>query len=308
MESISMNEDRFEEALADVAAGRGPHSPHLPALSHLEVDQLARFGEAWTGLVEKQKLALVEALSREETDTLRLEFNPIYHLGMDDDSAAVRRCSIEATVEDDSPWLLEHLLALVAQDDEPEVRSAAARALEPFARRAELGELKADEAERVRQTLVETIHRPGERADVRAAALSAVGYFSGELIRRELEAGFRDEALRLDALRGMGHSADPAWLDTILGSFDDPDDTLRIAAASAAGEVGEPEAVPDLVNLIDDPSMPVRLAAIAALGEIGGEEAREALIYALEDKRASVREAAEAALAELEFFEDPLGT
>jgi HEAT repeat protein len=302
------NDDRFEQALADVAAGRGPDSPNLSGLSHLEPDQLARFATAWQSLSEKQKLALLDALSGEEMDSLRLEFNPIYHLGMNDESGAVRRGSIEATVEDQSLWLLECLLRLVGQDDEPDVRSAAARALEPFAQRAELGELGPNDAERIRQTLVETIHRPGERLDVQAAALAAVGYFSGELIRRELEAGFRDEALRLDALRGMGHSADPVWLDSIIDTLDDEDDTLRVAAAAAAGEIGEPEVVPELVNLVDDPSIPVRLAAIESLGEIGGEQAREALIYALEDKRGSVREAAQAALAELEFFEDPLGT
>jgi HEAT repeat protein len=301
-----MNEDQFEQALADVAAGRGSSSPHLAGLSHLVAEQLSLFAEVWKSLPEQQKLALLESLSREEHDTLRLEFNAIYHVGLSDDSPSVRRASIEATIEDDSSWLLERLLLVLVDEHDPDVRAAAADALSPFARRAELGELPTVEAERIRQGLVEVIHRPGERRDVRANALAAVGYFSGELIRRELEAGFRDEALRLHALRGMGRSANPDWLSTIVGQLDNPDEALRLAAAAAAGEIGDEQAIPDLASLLDDPAIAVRLAAIAALGEIGGEEAREALIYALEDKRPAVREAAQAALAELDFFEDPL--
>jgi HEAT repeat protein len=300
------NEDEFEQALADVAAGRGSASSHLAGLSHLVAEQLTRFAEVWKVLPEQQKLTLLESLSREEHGILRVEFNAIYHLGLSDDSPGVRRASIEATVEDDSPWLLDRLLTLVVDENDPDVRAAAVDALSPFARRAELGELPTAEAERIRQGLVDVIHRPGERRDVRANALAAVGYFSGELIRRELEAGFRDEALRLHALRGMGRSANPDWLSTVLGQLDSPDEALRLEAAAAAGEIGDEQAVAELASLLDDPALVVRLAAIAALGEIGGEEAREALIYALEDKRPAVRQAAQTALSELDFFDDPL--
>jgi HEAT repeat protein len=303
-----MNDDEFEQALTDTAAGRGPDSAHRDALSHLSPEQLPRFRAVWEALDERQKLALLQSLADAEYDTLRVDFNEIYHLGMVDESAEVRRTSVESTVEDDSRWLLDRLLSLVARDQEADVRAAAAAALGPFALRAELEELPRADARRVRDALIETIHRPGERIDVQAAALGSVGYFTDELVRRELEAGYRDEALRLEALRGMGRSANPVWLETLLREFDNPDDALRLAAAEAAGEIGDAAAVEGLIELIDDPALPVRLAAIAALGEIGGEEAREALVYALEDELEEVREAAEAALEEIDFFEDPLGS
>lgn len=302
------NDDQFAQALADVAEGRGPSSSNLAGLSHLLPEQQARFRAAWQSLGERERLALIDTLHREEAEALRLDFNVVYRLGMADDSGEVRRRAIEAVVEDDSEALLDLLLDRVVRDDEPEVRTVAARALGPFAQRAELGDLPTKTTDRVQRTLLETVHRPGERIDVRAAALASVGYLSADPVRDELAVGAADDELRLDALRAMGHSADARWLSTLTGYFDDPDDALRQAAATAAGEIGDEVAVPGLTELIDDPAQPVRLAAIAALGEIGGGEARDALIYALEDKRESVRAAAAAALEELDFFEDPLGT
>src|SRR6476469_4825383 len=268
----------FERARADVEAGRGPRSAQLPGLSHLLPEQIEQFRAAWDPLGQREKIALVDALHHQEAESLQLDFNAIYHLAMADDSPAVRRRALEATIEDDSAWLLERLLVLVVFDPEADVRAAAANALQPVAERAELGELDEQDAERVRAALLATIHRPGERLDVRAEALTALGFFSGEPTRREIEAGFSDEALRLHALRAMGHSADPAWLDTVLAQFDESDDVLREAAAEAAGEIGDEAAVPGLIELIDDPDLRVRLAALAALGEIGGDDAREALI------------------------------
>lgn len=299
-------EQEFGRALDDVAAGSGPTSTHLGGLSHLLPAEVVRFREAWEPLSERQKLALLDALSDAEEASLRLDFNAIYHLGTQDASASVRQRAVESTVEDESTWLLERLLELLVRDDDPDVRAAAAVALQAFSQRAELGELTDDQAARVRQTLLETIHRPGERQDVRAEALATIGYFSDATVSRELGAAFHEEETRLYALRGMGHSADPTWVDTILEQLDDPDDAIRAAAAVALGEIGEERAVPALTDVVDDAALPVRLAAIGALGEIGGDEAREALVYALEDKNEAIREAAEAAIEALDFFEDPL--
>jgi HEAT repeat protein len=303
-----MSIDQFEDVLADLGAGRGPKSPHLVLLSDLADNQLERFAAVWMALGEEQKLELLEALSRNESKEARLDFNAAYHLGIADERPLVRRRAIEATVEDDSPWLLERLLALLTGDPDAGVRAAAAAGLEPFARRAELGELAPADSERIRHVLVQAIHRQEEQHNVLEAAVAGLGYFSDDVIRQELAAAFDNEALRLSALRGMGHSADPVWLETILDELHDSDDEVRQVAAQAAGEIGDEAAVEELSNLIDDSARAVRLTAIAALGEIGGAEAREALIYALQDEDETIRQAAEAALEEMEFFEEPLAT
>lgn len=301
-----MDDDQFENLMADIAAGRWEANPHLSLLSHLEGEQHDRFSAVWTQLGEQQKVAFIDALSNRELADPRLEFNGVYHLGMADDEALVRRRSIESTVEDDSPWLLEHLLALLADDPDAAVRAAAATGLEPFAQRAELGDLAPGDARRIRDLLLQAVHRPDERHNVQAAALEAVGYFTDDAVRQELASGFDDDNLRLPALRGMGHSADPAWLETVLGELDDSDEEVRQAAAQAVGEIGEESAVRELANLVDDEVLSVRLTAIAALGEIGGPEARDALIYALQGEDEAIREAAQSALDGMDFYEDPL--
>lgn len=298
-------EDQFERALSELEAD-GTSVRFQDGLSLLLPEQVERFRSVWDCFSEARKIRLLESLSAEESESLRLDFNAIYHVGMSDESSRVRLCAIESVVEDDSAWLLERLLELLADDDEAEVRAGAATALEPFSDRAELGELDDDSAARLRRSLLGTIHRPGERLDVRAAALATVGYFSDEVAQRELTKGFDDDGLRLCAVRGMGHSADSGWLDTLLPLLDEPDEALREAAATAVGEIGDQRAVPELIELIDDPDLGVRQAAIAALGDIGGQEARDALVYAAEDGNPEISEAAQAALEEIDFFEDPL--
>jgi HEAT repeat protein len=299
-------DSQLDRALEDIAAGTGQSSQHLASLSHLLPADVSRFRQVWEPLTDRQKLALLDALSRDEAESLRLDYNAIYHIGMEDPSRDVRLRSVQSTIEDDSAWLLDRLLRLLSEEQETDIRAAAALALQPFAQRAELGELDAEDTARVRAALLDTYRRGGERIDVRAEALAAVGYFSDAEVQHELEEAFRDEALRLHALRGMGHSADPAWLRIVLPMLEDSDESLRRAAAQAAGEIGDEAAVPVLVDLIDDRAQAVRLAAIAALGEIGGEESREALLYALEDPDEAIRQAAETAVEGLDFFEDPL--
>jgi HEAT repeat protein len=299
-------EASLQQALDDVAEGRGASSPRLAALSHLSSDEVRRFEERWSGLSEHEKLALLESLHSEETDNFRCEFNAIYHLAMDDQSVRVRQRAIESSVEDDSRWLLEKLLATLRSSEGPDIRAAAARALGPLAQRAEIEDLPYTDGSELRSTLLEVATTPTERLDVRGEALASAGYFSDESVQRALREAFWDESLRLYAMRGMGHSADPRWLETLLEQCEDNDDVVRQTAARAAGEICDEQAVEVLTELLEDPSMEVRLAAIEALGEIGGEEAKEALVYALEDSNVLIREAAETALEEIESYDQPL--
>lgn len=298
-------EDKFEPALADLAAGRELTGERLAALTDLGPPELERFAPVWAGLDDQRKVELLDLLSDFELENARTDFNAIYHLGMADPDAAVRARAIRSTIEDTSAWLFEHLLELVEQDPAPEVRAAAAQALQPFAQRAELGELGQEDGDRLRRELLAAYHRSDERTDVRAAALEAVGYFSDREAQVELGQAIRDPALHLYALRGMGHSCDEGWLDLVLDEFEHPDERLRVAAASAAGEIGSEEAVEALTDLIDDESLDVRVAAIWALGETGGDQARESLVYALEDKREVIRDAAARAIELLDGYGDP---
>jgi HEAT repeat protein len=216
----------------------------------------------------------------------------------------VRGGAAAAIEEDQNAVLLEQLANLLAADPDASVRRNAANALARYAYRAEVGELPKSALHRTRTALLSALRSEAEQPDVRAAALGSAGYFSDDEVRGELRVRSDDEQTRLGALRGMGHSADPRWLDVILAAVTDDEEEAREEAARAAGEIEDERAVGALADLVDDPSTDVRLAALRSLGQIGGEQAREALIYALGDQSPLIRDAAERALEVLD--DDPL--
>lgn len=278
----------------------------LGALSHLVLGDLEAVERAWRGLPSERKLDVLGQLSRSEHELARQDFNAVYQLALADADPAVRRMAAESIIAENGIAPLETLLRLAAEDPEPLVREAVVAALGNFALMAELAEIPSSWAERLRTQLLGILNNSAEPLGVRREALATLGYFEGREIDRAIEAGFEDASLHLWALRAMGRSADPDWLDTLLDEASHPDPAVRQEVARACGEIGDERAAETIADLVDDTELEVRLAAIAALGEIGGEEAREALLYALQDERSIVRDAAEKALTELEETEDPL--
>jgi HEAT repeat protein len=294
-------------ALASSAAGRPLTHEERGAFSNLARDDESALAEAWSELSEEQRSTLVTALSEAERADVRLDYNAAYAVALRDPSAEVRRAAAGAIVEDPSARLLEPLLDTLAGDPSAETRSAAAVALAPYALRAEVAELPARDGERIRSVLLAAAESPEASRDVRSNALAALGYFSEPTAQDALRRGYAQPELRAGALRGIGRSADPRWISSLIASLGADDAQEREEAARAAGEIGDERAVSALVDAVDDPVTDVRLAVVEALGRIGGEEAREALLYVAEDPNAAVREAAERALEELELEEDPLG-
>jgi HEAT repeat protein len=304
-DSMSERERLFTRALRAIESLGELATEEIQALAHLDRDDLARLRFVWDGLDSGHRIGLLNRLHQWEEANHRLEFNAIYRLGLDDLDARVRNTAIRSVVEDRAPELLARLSQLATGDPDADVREAAAAGLAPFALRAELGELHPSDAELVERALFSVLDRAEEPSEVRGAALASLGYLDTVKVAEEIQAAFEDPALRQSALRAMGRSANPTWLDALRLEATSESPATRAEVARASGEMADERAVAFLADMVDDPVIDVRLAAIAALGQIGGEEAREALIYALEDKREVVREAAEAALNELEVEEDP---
>jgi HEAT repeat protein len=297
----------FVRALQSVA-DQGPlQQAELDALSVLEGGDLERFREVFVALPADARVRLVRGLFGAAQQRLRLDYNAVNQLAIEDPDARVRLAGVQSVIEDRSDGLMQKLLELVKSDRSYDVRAAAAEDLARFTLLAELDDLEADATAQLRNILLEVVADESQAPKVRTAALAALGYFSDMLIAEQLAAGFTDATLRIGAIRGMGRSADPRWTDRlmpVLGS-DDPD--MRREAALALGEIEDERAVTPLAELVDDPDQEVRLAVIQALGHIGGDEAREALLYLAEAAEDDIREAAEAALEELEAAEgDPM--
>ena len=290
--------------MTSLETGRDVTDEELGALSTLHGAGLDEFRSRWERLSEARRAAAITTLGERERHHARLDFVSIYALALADPSPDVRGGAAAAIEEDQNAVLLEQLVNLLTEDPDASVRRNAATALARYAYRAEVGELPESALQRTRAALLSALRSEAEPSDVRAAALGSVGYFSDAEVRGELRVRYDNAQTRLGALRGMGHSADPRWLDVILATFNDDEADAREEAARAAGEIEDERALAALADLVDDPSTDVRLAALRSLGQIGGEEAREALIYALGDGSPLIRGAAERALEAV--GDDPL--
>jgi HEAT repeat protein len=302
-----MSDEQLLTLAVEALARPGEISSELiGALSHLLRTDLDSVSAAWEALPVDRRLEILTQLGRSERANARQDFNAIYGLALRDAEPRVRRLAIDSFVTENGPVHLERLTDLAANDPDPYVREAAVARLGPFALMAELGELPDPWPDRLRTLLLDIHHDESAPIGVRREALAAVGYLDSPKVERALEDGFEEDAFQLWAMRGMGRTANPDWLDTITGEANHPDPAVRQEVARAAGELADERAVETVAELVDDTELEVRLAAIRALGLIGGDEARETLIYALEDERSIIREAAENALNELDEDEDPL--
>ena len=297
----------FSRALQSIA-DQGPlPQPELDALSMLEGGDLDRFREVWAELPAGARARLVLGLRTAAEQRLRLDYSAVNLLALDDPDEQVRLTAAQSTLEDRGPALLSKLLELVKSDPSVAVREAAAEDLARFTLLAELEDLDAESADRLRSTLRDVLSDQEQPPRVRWAALAALGYFSDVDTAERIADGFTDPALRLGSVRAMGRTADPRWTDRLMPVLGSDDPKQREEAARALGEIEDERAVTPLVELVDDPEQEVRLAVIDALGHIGGEEAREALLYLAEGAEEPIREAAERALEEIEAAEgDPL--
>lgn len=278
----------------------------IGALSHVVATDLAEVSAAWQGLSVERRLEILTQLSRSERQNARLDFNTIYGLALDDGEPKVRRLAIDSMVTENGPAHLERLVQLAGHDPDRYVREAAVVRLAPFALMAELGDLPAAWPDRLRTLLLGIYGDEAAPVGVRREALASVGYLDSIAVERAIEEGFESDAFQLWAMRAMGRTANPDWLDTLTGEAAHPDPAVRQEVARALGELADEGAVDAVSDLVDDTELEVRLAAIKALGQIGGDEARETLVYALEDERDIIREAAENALNEIDETEEPL--
>jgi HEAT repeat protein len=254
----------------------------------------------------ERRLEILTQLAHSERQNARQDFNAIYGVALADTEPRVRRLAIDSIVTENGPVHLERLTDLAVTDPDPYVREAAVARLGPFALMAELGELPHPWPDRLRSLLLEIHDDDAAPIGVRREALASVGYLDSLAVERAIEAGFEEDVFQLWAMRAMGRTANPDWLDTLTDEAGHPDPAVRQEVARACGELADERATETVAELVDDAELEVRLAAIKALGQIGGDVARETLIYALEDERPIIREAAENALNELEEDEDPL--
>lgn len=187
-------------------------------------------------------------------------------------------------------------LITALEDDDTEVRLAAARALGD---RADTAAINA---------LVNALRRDAS-AEVRQAAAHALGQIEDARAVPGLTAALREERnrdVRLEIIRAFGEIESDASVPALTAALRGEDDAeMRRTIVWALGEIESADAVPALLPLLRDPDKEVRSQAVWALGEIESATAVDGLAAMLSGERdAEVRARIAWALGEIE---DPRG-
>lgn len=295
----------LEETLAQLVSEAGLPAATLAELSGLGSAGLAALRAAWPRMSAQRRRGIVRRLAEMSDADIRLDFKAIFKDRLQDPDPEVRRVAVGGLWECEEPSLVAPLVGMM-EDESPDVRAEAARALGRLALLAEEGRMSAERAVLMTRSLLKTLADPAQPFPVRCRSLEALAPLSVPGIARAILAAHRSdhEALSLSALTAMGRSCDSSWVPVLASELGNRNADRRRKAAEALGEIEDDEAVPDLAELIYDEDTAVRLATIRALGAIGGGEARETLEQCLDDTSEAICQAAEEALARASPDED----
>ena len=301
----------FESTLHEIAdPSQRPSAQQLVNLSNLDREEARELAEAWPAIEAPKRLSLITNLIDLAEDNVELNFDAVFKTALRDAEADVRAAAVRGLYECEHNDLIPALTDMLRNDPDAVVRREGAIALGRFALAAEFGNLRADEGEAIKATLIESAEDLDEDDRVRARAIEALGAISGEDTENLIESIYHEEDslwLKIGAADAMGRNANEVWLPLVLSEMESLAPEMRHAAAFAAGEIGDEKAIAPLKLLArEDPDREVQLVAIHALGEIGGAEAGVALKSLLYEGDDDLRAAIEEALAEVAFRDDPL--
>ena len=274
----------------------------LRNLSDLSQPELRQFQEAWARFSPERRVQLLRALVEMAEDHIEYHFVPIYVWALSDVDPRIRRLAIAGLWEEASLRLIPQFMRLLMEDEDAEVRAAAAQALGPFIYRSEIEEIPASAVADAIEMLWEIFHDPRQDIRVRRRALESLATSSRAGVARAIENArlHEDDSMRSSALFAMGRSADSRWTPHLLESLGDSLPSLRMEAARALGEIGSSAALNPLILMLDDEmDEDVRFAILEALGQIGGAKARQALQVAIDSDNEAEAEIAEWALEQL---------
>jgi len=300
----------LEDYLSELVDSSTPLTvARLANLSSLVPDEASAFEEAWHGADVARRRQVMRQLIELAEDSVDLDFDAVFRVGLSDADAEVRRSGIRGLWEYEGRDLIPTLVDLLLKDADQTVRAEAALGLGRYALKAEFDEIRASDASMVDDALRRTIADHEQTTEVRARAVEAVGARNQPWVLQIIEDAYHSDQhrLRVSALHAMGRNCDARWLSTLARELKSDDAEMRYEAATACGFLGDEATVPHLQPLLKDDDTEVQEAAIQALGEIGGQEAKRALEGCLASPEERVRDAALAAIAGLDFGEDPLG-
>ncbi len=280
---------------------------YLHRFSDLEPVDLKKLTKAWPQVSPRRKHTLLEDLEDlAEADTLT-SFDDMARSLLADADPQVRARSIRLLWECEDAKLVPVYLDMLNNDEDIEVRAAAANALGQFVYLGELEKIPAELHHKIEDQLLAAATSSKETL-VRRRALESLGYSGRAEVIPLIEAAYREKNTdwTVSALFAMGRSCDDRWKKQVLSQLRAPSEDIRSEAIHAARELELESARPALLDLLEDEEdLEVRHELIWALSKIGGEGVRAKLeeLFEIEEDD-EVADFIEEALDTLSFTED----
>ena len=298
------------KAVRELAEGEEiPGNTTLTELSGLSPVDMKLFRETWNELNTERRIQTISRFMELAEDNIELNFDMIFRYCLSDPEEDIRSMAIEGLWENEDTTLIEPLIKLLEEDEANKVQSAAATALGKYAVMAELGKLRNENVEKVREALMGAIDDRNKSTEVIRRVLESAAPLSTPDVQEAINDAYHsnDPGLIISAIYSMGKSCNVSWLPVLLQETENDDPEIRYEAAGACGELEDERAVPALIKLANgDDDIDVQMAAIQSLGKIGSLSARECLKLCLESHNDAVKEAAEEALQNIDASDDPL--
>ena len=280
---------------------------YLHRFSDLEPGNLKKLIKAWPQVPPSRKHTLLEDLEElAEADALT-SFDDLARSLLADTDPQVRTRAIRLLWECDDAKLVPVYIDILNNDEDVEVRAAAANALGQFVNLGELDKIPAELHHKIEDQLLAATTSSQDTL-VRRRALESLGYSGRAEVVPLIEAASRekDPDWIVSALFAMGRSCDGRWRKQVLSQLRTPSEDIRSEAIHAAGELELESARPVLLDLLEDEEdLEVRRELIWSLSRIGGEGVRAKLeeLFEIEEDDEETN-FIEEALDTLSFTED----
>jgi hypothetical protein len=249
---------------------------HLYYFSDIDTSDLNQLISIWRDLPVWRRRGLVEDLSELSSRDTVLSFKDVCLFAVEDEEPEVRLSAVEALGIYEEASLSNLFLNLLRDDQEVEIKAAAAGELGQYVYLGEIESIDNSILHEIEDGLLEALRKDYPDV-VGQRALEALGFSSRKEVSLLIEDAYqsgKNEWIS-SALLAMGRSADEKWHSNILEMLDHKIPSIRCEAARAAGELEIKDAADQLFDLIDDPDEDTRLASIWSLTQIGGEGVSE---------------------------------
>ena len=230
-----------------------------------------------------------------------MEFECVFKAGLGHGDGRVRSVAAHALAETGDTTAVSRILELLSDDDDLDVRIAAATAMGSFAGLASEGKFSQRVRDRIFGSLESVLKKGDTPSELWRRALEAAGAYGDARVNRYIDRAKDSDApeFKRSVLVAMARTSDPRWLDYVTQQLENDDSSVRFEAVNALGEIGdEPDAF-YLEEPLDDQDLMVQLAAVAAAEKIAGPTAKQLLRVAGESPEPSVAQAASAALTSI---------